>query len=177
MNLVLRTGARTADVVRAARAEVLALDREQALGRVQTMDEIVSASVGSRRFQTLLCAAFGGLALLLAALGLYGLIAWSVAQRTREIGIRMALGAERRTVLGMILLDGLRLAGAGLAIGLVGALVVSRTLQSQLYGVTSSDPLTYGGVAALIAAVAALASLLPALRAASIAPSIALRSE
>jgi putative ABC transport system permease protein len=177
MNLVLRTGARTADVVRAARAEVLALDREQALGRVQTMDEIVSASVGSRRFQTLLCAAFGGLALLLAALGLYGLIAWSVAQRTREIGIRMALGAERRTVLGMILLDGLRLAGAGLAVGLLGALVVSRALQSQLYGVTSSDPLTYGAVAALIAAVAALASLLPALRAASVAPSIALRSE
>ncbi len=177
MNLVLRTRARAAEVVRAVRAEVLALDGQQALGRVQTMDEILSASVGSRRFQALLCSAFGGLALLLAALGLYGLIAWSVAQRTREIGIRMALGAEQRSVLRMIVLEGLRLAGAGLGIGLLGALAVSRALQSQLYGISSSDPLTYVTVAALIAGVAALASLVPARRAASIAPLIALRSE
>ncbi len=124
----------------------------------------MSASVGSRRFQALLCSAFGGLALLLAALGLYGLIAWSVAQRTREIGIRMALGAEQRSVLRMIVLEGLRLAGAGLGIGLLGALAVSRALQSQLYGISSSDPLTYVTVAALIAGGAALASLLPAPR-------------
>jgi putative ABC transport system permease protein len=141
------------------------------------MDEIVWASVGSRRFQALLCGAFGGLALLLAALGLYGLIAWSVAQRTQEIGIRMALGAQRRSVLRMIVLEGLRLAGAGLAIGLLSALAVSRALQSQLYGVSSADPLTYAGVAALIVAVAVVASLLPARRAASIAPLVALRSE
>jgi putative ABC transport system permease protein len=177
MNLVLRTRARAADVVRAVRAEVLALDGQQALGRAQTMDEIVSSSVGSRRFQALLCSAFGGLALLLAALGLYGLIAWSVAQRTREIGIRMALGAEQGSVLRMIVLEGLRLAGAGLGIGLLAALAVSRALQSQLYGVNSSDPLTYVAVAALITGVALLASLLPARRAASIAPMAALKSE
>jgi ABC-type antimicrobial peptide transport system permease subunit len=141
------------------------------------MEDIVSASVGSRRFQALLCGAFGLLAMLLAALGLYGLIAWSVAQRTQEIGIRMALGAQRLSVVKMVVFEGLRLAGAGLVIGLCCALAVSRALQSQLYGVGAADPLTYAAMAALIAGVAALASLLPARRAASIAPLAALKSE
>ena len=177
MNLILRTRSRTADIVRAVRAEVLALAPQQPLGRVQSMDELVAASVGPRRFQALLCSAFGLFALLLSALGLYGLIAYSVAQRTHEIGIRMALGAERGTVLRMVVGEGLRLAGLGLLLGLLGAFAASRALQSQLYGISASDPLTYAGVAALIAAVATLASLVPARRAASVPPLVALRSE
>jgi putative ABC transport system permease protein len=177
MNLVLRTSGGQAEVARAVRAEVLALDPEQAIGRVQTMDEIVSASVGSRRFQALLCGAFGLLAVLLAALGLYGLVAWSVAQRTQEIGIRMALGAPRGTVLRMVVLQGLKLALVGLVFGLGGALAASRALQAQLYGVSATDPLTYAALAALVTAVAALASFVPARRAATIDPQVALKSE
>jgi len=177
MNLLVRARADAGSVARSVRAIVQGLDPAQAIGRVQPMEQVVTLSVGSRRFQALLCTAFGALALLLSALGLYGVIAWSVAQRTQEIGIRMALGAQRATVLRMILLEGLKLAAAGLGIGLCGALLATRLLQSQLYGVSASDPLTYAGVAALIALVAAAASLLPARRAASIAPIDALKSE
>jgi putative ABC transport system permease protein len=177
MNLVLRATGSQAELARAVRAEVLALDPEQAIGRVQTMDDLVSASVGSRRFQALLCGAFGLLAVVLAALGLYGLIAWSVAQRTQEIGIRMALGAPRGSVLRMVVLQGLELAGIGLGLGLAGALAASRALQAQLYGVSATDPLTYAALAALVTAVAALASFVPARRAATIDPQIALKSE
>ncbi|HZR09950.1 MAG TPA: ABC transporter permease [Myxococcales bacterium] len=177
MNLLVRTHADPASISRAVRAQVAALDPSQAIGKVQSMEEIVARSVGSRRFQALLCSAFGALALLLSALGLYALIAWSVTQRKQEIGIRMALGAEKGTVLRMVVLQGVRLAAAGVAVGLGGALAATRMLQSQLYGVSRFDPATYAGVAALIAVVAAVASLLPARRAAAIDPLVAMKSE
>jgi putative ABC transport system permease protein len=177
MNLMIRTRASRGDVVRSVRAELLAIDPQQAIGKVQSMDEIVAASVGSRRFQALLCSAFGLLSMVLAALGLYGLIAWTVAQRTQEIGIRMALGAQRGSVVWLVVGQGLRLAGAGLAVGIGGALAVSRVVQAQLYGISATDVSTYASLALLVGAVALVASFVPARRAATIDPLAALKSE
>jgi putative ABC transport system permease protein len=114
---------------------------------------------------------------LLAAIGMYGVISYSVTQRTQEIGIRMALGAERGSVFGIVLRQGARLAGTGIAIGLMGALAVTRTLSSFLYGVRPTDPLTFGAVVMLLAMVALLACYLPARRATQVDPVIALRNE
>jgi ABC-type antimicrobial peptide transport system permease subunit len=123
------------------------------------------------------CAAFGVLATLLAAVGLYGVMAWSVARRTREIGIRMALGAERAKLIRMVLREVAQFTLIGIAIGVPAALGLSRLVRSQLYGITPSDPLTYAGAVALIALVASLAGFLPARRASRVDPLIALRYE
>jgi ABC-type antimicrobial peptide transport system permease subunit len=137
----------------------------------------MSASLGERRFQMTLLAIFGGIALSLAALGIYGVIAYSVAQRSREIGIRMALGAPAAQVERMVVGAGLKLAGLGIALGSVGAFVLTRSLQTVLYQVSALDPVTFLAVAGLLAGVAALACWAPARRAARVDPMLSLRAE
>ncbi|HZX64910.1 MAG TPA: FtsX-like permease family protein, partial [Myxococcales bacterium] len=136
-----------------------------------------SASLGERRFQMTLLSLFGGVALTLAALGIYGVIAYSVAQRSREIGIRMALGAPAAQVERMVVVSGLKLAGIGIGLGAMGAFVLTRSLQTVLYQVSAVDPATFLSVAVLLAGVAALACWAPARRAARVDPMLSLRAE
>jgi predicted permease len=145
--------------------------------RFRTLSQIYSASIGSRRFNLILVGVFAATALLLAIAGIYGVMAYSVTRRTREIGVRMALGATRENVLGMVLGQGMRTAVIGVAIGIGGSLVLTRTMQSLLFGVTATDPITFAGVALLLAAVALLACYIPARRATKVDPMIALRYE
>ena len=145
--------------------------------RFRTLSQIYSASIGSRRFNLILVGVFAATALLLAIAGIYGVMAYSVTRRTREIGVRMALGATRQNVLGMVLGQGMRTAVIGVAIGIGGSLALTRTMQSLLFGVTATDPVTFAGVALLLAAVALLACYIPARRATKVDPMIALRYE
>jgi ABC-type antimicrobial peptide transport system permease subunit len=144
---------------------------------VRTLDEIVDVDVAERRQQLTLLGAFAGLALILSAVGLYGLLAYNVSARRREIGVRMALGAQAPTVVGAIVGRGMLLTLGGLALGVVAAGVAGRALQSLLHGVASTDPMAFGASAATFVAMAALASALPALRAARVDPMRALREE
>jgi predicted permease len=153
------------------------LDSKLALIHLQTMDVQIADNLSVERLVALLAVSFGVLAMLLAAIGLYGVLAYATAQRTREIGIRMALGAQRGTVIGLVLRDVLWLAGISILATLPVALVLGRLLRSQLYGVSAADPVTLFGGTLLVAAVALLAALLPARRAASIDPMKALRTE
>jgi putative ABC transport system permease protein len=157
--------------------EVHATDPMIAVGRQRTIDEIISKSLARQNFNTLLLTVFAAIALLLAAIGLYGLISYAVGQRTQEIGIRVALGAARSDVLRMIVFEGARQAAIGVAAGLLVAFGVTRFLASLLFGVKAYDPLTFAAVAAIIALVALIASYIPALRAAAIDPNQALRNE
>jgi len=159
------------------RTEVLAMDKDQPLGNPRTLDQVMSASLGERRFQMTLLALFGGIALSLAALGIYGVIAYSVAQRSREIGIRMALGAPAGRVERMVVGAGLKLAGLGILLGSLGAFALTRSLQTVLYQVSALDPVTFLAVAGLLAGVAALACWAPARRAARVDPMLSLRAE
>jgi putative ABC transport system permease protein len=153
------------------------VDKDQPLFQIQTMQQVVDDSVAGRRFQTSLLAAFAAVALGLAAIGIYGLMSYSVSQRTHEIGIRMALGGKRAEILRLVVGRGMVLAMVGVAVGIGGALLLTRFLSSLLYGVGANDPVTFLGVAVLLSAVAALASLIPAWRAARIDPMEALRYE
>ncbi|MEP6496203.1 MAG: FtsX-like permease family protein, partial [bacterium] len=137
----------------------------------------VGDAVARPRLLTVLLGLFGVMGLILGALGIYGVLAYLVTQRTREIGVRVALGAQPRDVLGMVVGSGLRLAAVGVGVGFVGALLLTRFMQGVLYGVSANDPLTFGVVAAALLGVAALASWIPALRAARVDPLVALRSE
>ena len=177
LTLVIRTQGDPRALLPAINRELVAVDPQQPYWAVRTMPELVAASVAQRRFNLVLLAGFAAAALLLAAIGLYGLIAYSVSQRTQEIGIRMALGAGRRLVLGLVLRDGMLLTASGIGIGLVAAALVSRVLRSQLYAIGTIDPLAYGGVVVVFTVVAALASYVPARRAASVDPVEALRTE
>ena len=144
---------------------------------IRTLFEHVGRSLYVERMESVLLAFFGLLALALTAVGIYGVVAYSVAQRTREVGIRMALGAQRRDVLKLILMKGLTLIAWGIAFGLVGCYWLSRLVSSQLYGVSPNDPATLGTVAAVLVGVALLASYLPARRATKVDPLVALRYE
>jgi ABC-type antimicrobial peptide transport system permease subunit len=141
------------------------------------MDNAISDSEAPRRFNTILISSFAGAALLLAILGIYGVIAFTVALRVQEMAIRLALGSKRSGVIGLVLASGAKLAAAGCALGLIGALAASRLIQSMVYGVKSWDPLTLVLAAALVVLLALAASLLPACRAASTNPVEALRGE
>jgi ABC-type antimicrobial peptide transport system permease subunit len=159
------------------REQVRALDLELPIYKAQRMEDYVSDSVAQRRFTGVLVAAFAGAGLLLAIVGLFGLMSYSVAQRKNEIGIRVAVGAERSDILRLVIREGLGLTLAGLAIGLAGTLMVSRILKSQLFGVTATDPATFVGVALALVAVALAACYVPAWRAAHLDPLVALREE
>jgi len=167
----------TAGLVAPLRAAVQELHPHALLIEVRTMEEAIDESLDQRRLVMFLLGAFAALAVGLAALGIYGVISYSVTQRTREIGIRMALGAQAGQVRRMVLGQGLRLSLLGLGLGVVGALALTRVLQSQLYGVSPTDPLTFFALSLLVLAVSALASLLPARRATRVDPMIALRHE
>jgi len=177
MRVALRTKVDPASMTGSVREAIHSIDPDLPLAKVTTLTTLVDESMSQPRFSMLLLATFGALALLLASIGMYGVISYSVEQRTREIGIRMALGAERSNVFGMILAQGARLAGVGITIGLVAALAVTRLLASFLFGVQPTDPLTFGGVALLLLGVALIASYVPARRATRVDPMIALRYE
>ena len=169
-----RPGVRAEDVLR---REVKAVDADLPVYAVRPFDEVLAASNATRRFVMLLVGLFGLAALLLAALGIYGVIAYAVSQQQREIGIRIALGARPGSVVRMVLADGLRLTLVGVACGVVGALATTRLLAGLLFGVGASDPVTFGGIVAVLALVALAACWIPARRAAKVSPLVALRSE
>ncbi|PYV05081.1 MAG: hypothetical protein DMG26_06170, partial [Acidobacteria bacterium] len=175
--LTVRTTSNPLGLSRAAREQVLAIDKDQPVSKVRTMDEVMDASVSAPRFRTLLLALFGVAALLLAAIGIYGVMSYSVSQRTREIGIRMALGAAQPEVIKLVLRQGLALTLAGLGIGLLGALGLTHLLSGMLYEVRPTDPLTFAGVALLLTAISLLANYIPARRATKVDPMVALRYE
>jgi len=175
--VAVRTTGEPRSVLKGATAAIQALDPDLALTQVNTMDDIISLSLSSDRWIVALYAGFGAAALLLAILGVYGVMSYSVAQQTHEIGIRMALGAARADVLRLVMREGLLLSGIGVVIGLGGALALTRLMRTSLYGVSTSDPLTFTGVALLLVAVAIIGCFVPAYRAMRVDPLIALRHE
>jgi putative ABC transport system permease protein len=177
MNVVIRSSGNPLQLAAALRDEVRSLDSNQAISTVRSMDDVVSGSVAQPRFASQILGLFAVLALVLAAVGLYGLIAYTVTQRTHEIGIRMALGAEPRDVLKLVLGQGLKLALVGAAMGIAGALALTRLMQGLLFQVSPTDPVTFISVTALLTIVALAASYLPARRAMRVDPMIALRYE
>jgi putative ABC transport system permease protein len=177
MRVALRTKADPAGITESVRENIHAIDPDLPLARVATLTTLVNDSMSQPRFSVFLLGAFGVLALLLASIGMYGVISYSVLQRTQEIGIRMALGAQRSGVFGMVLGQGARLAGLGIAIGLVFALAVTRLMAGFLYGVRPTDPLTFAGVSLLLLGIALLACYLPARRATRVDPMVALKYE
>jgi putative ABC transport system permease protein len=178
--VMVRTPLDISALMPAIRSAVYGPAGGQPIYDVHTMQQLVSGSMATQRFPMMLLAAFAALALLLASVGIYAVISYSVAGRVHEIGIRMALGAEKQWIFGMVIQQGLRLAAAGLAIGTIAAFLLSQLLRSfshLLYGVNPSDPLTFAGVALLLSAVAVFACYVPARRATRVDPMIALRSE
>ncbi len=177
-NLLIRTqSANPLTVLPSVRQAIRQLDRDQPIADVRTLEAVASQPLALRNFLTYLLGGFASLALLLAAIGVYGVMAYSVAQRLREIGIRIALGASQREVLRIVLGEGARLGVWGVLIGLIGSLGATRLLASQLYGVKATDPWTFGAVAFLLALVAILAAYVPARRAARVDPKTVLRDE
>ena len=177
MNLILRTAGDPHNWAAAARAAVAAVDRDQPVTAINTMEEVLATSTAQQRFSVFLLGVFSTTALVLAAVGLYGAIAYSVAERTQEMGIRIALGAATGDILRMIVGQGLALALAGLAIGTLAALALTRLMSGLLFQVSAADPASFGASALLFAAIAALASYLPARRATRVDPTEALRYE
>jgi putative ABC transport system permease protein len=175
MTLVLRTSVDPLSLVSAVRKQVSDLDKNLPLYGVQTMDDVLSAEVASQRFNAGALAGFAGLAVLLAAVGIYGVMAYAVSQRTHEIGVRIALGAERQNVLRMVLNQGLRLALIGVGLGLAASFALTRLMSSLLFGVRPSDPETFIVVTVALVAVALAACWIPARRATRVDPVIALR--
>jgi putative ABC transport system permease protein len=177
MTLVVRTSSDPLSSINAIRQRILARDKTLVVSEVASLDEIVSDSVAARRFSAFLLAAFAALGLVLASVGVYGVLSYAVAQRTPEIGIRMALGAARNDVLWLIVRSGLRQAFWGVLAGTVAGLALTRLMSGLLFEVSPSDPLSFAGSAVLLAAVACLAGYIPAFRAAQVDPMVALRSE
>jgi putative ABC transport system permease protein len=175
--LVVRARTDPRQMARAVEAAIHRVDPDQAVSNVQTMDDIFSDSVARPRFQLVLLLVFAGIAVLLATIGVYGVVSYSVTQRTQEIGIRVALGARSADVSRLVLREGLLLGGLGVAVGLAAAVASTRVLRSLLFEVTPTDPLTLGAVAGLLLAVALAATLWPARRATKVDPMVALRYE
>lgn len=177
INVAVRSDMSSSAVISAVRGVVRGLDPALPLTKIRALDDVVAASQSRSRFLTLLLTSFAGVALTLAAIGIYGVISYSVAQRTREFGIRMALGAQHGAVLGQVLKGGLLLIIGGVVIGLAGAFGLTRFLSGFLFGVTPTDPITFAGVSLLLGIVALLACYIPARRATRIDPLVALRTE
>ena len=161
----------------AVEREIREVDGSMTAAHVRTMDQMVAESLSRQNFNALLLTIFAAIALLLAAIGIYGLMSYSVEQRMQEIGIRVALGATRGDVVRLMVMQGMKLAGIGIVLGLAAAYGATRALASLLFGVKASDPLTFAAVAAMVSIVAVIASMVPARRAAGIAPSVALRHQ
>ena len=177
MSVVIRAAGSLQLVATAARETVRGMDRDLPLYGLQPMTEVVTASTAQSRFYMMLLGGFAFISLVLAAVGIYGVIAYGVRQRSQEIGIRMALGASRERVVRMVVRQGMTLAVAGAVAGLLGALAAARGLQSLLFEVSARDPAIYAAVAGVLVLVAALASWLPARRAARTDPQLVLRGE
>jgi putative ABC transport system permease protein len=174
MAMVIRTAGDPAAFANTFRREVQALDKDQPVYSVRTMDDVVMNSLGTRRVSTQLFAVFACAALLLAAIGIYGVMAYSVTQRTQEIGLRMALGAQKSDVLALVIRQGMTLTVIGVIVGLAGAFALTRVIGNLLYGVTATDPATFVAIPFLLLFVALLACYLPARRAARLDPTRAL---
>ena len=177
MTFVMKTDGIPKSLAGSVKAQIASVDPELPVANMQSMDEVVANAVKQPRFTTALLASFAGLALLLAGIGIYGVISYSVAQRTREMGIRMALGAQTADVMGMVISQGMRMAALGVAIGIAGAFAIGGLISSLLFGVKATDLSTFATVAALLAAVALLATYIPARRATKVEPMVALRYE
>ena len=177
MTLVVRTALEPVNAIAAIRNQVLSLDPDQPIFDIKTMDERLSSSVAVNRFVMLLIGVFAGLATILAAVGIYGVMAFTVSQRTHEIGVRMALGASARDVIRLVLSRGLMLVSSGMGIGIAGALTLSRVMESLVFEVSTTDPWMFALISAVLAAVAMLSCFLPAYKAVRIDPMIALRYE
>jgi putative ABC transport system permease protein len=177
MRLVIRSTGDPGALTSGMRQAVESIDPTQPISEIHTMDELVAAAISQRRLNMFLLVLFAAIATILAAIGIYGVMAYAVTQRSHEIGIRMALGAEPFDVLKMVVSDGMKLAGIGLLIGIVGASILTRYLASELYGIKASDPVTYVGVALGLTAVTAAACYFPARRATKVDPLSALRHE
>jgi putative ABC transport system permease protein len=176
-DLVIRTTVEPLSIVAAVRSEIHQIDADQPIANIRTMDEVLGEETATRRLGMTLLAAFAGLALLLASLGIYGVLAYFVVQHTQEIGVRLALGAQRRDILGLVLKKGMMLALVGVVIGLGAAFALTRFMASLLYGVGAADPLTYAMITLLLTVVALCACYLPARRATKVDPMVALTYE
>jgi putative ABC transport system permease protein len=173
-DLVIRTAVDPLSIVAAARTEIHQVDPDQPISNIQTMDEVLGDETASRRLGMTLLTIFASLALLLATLGIYGVLAYFVVQHTQEIGVRMALGAQRSDIVGLVVKKGMRLAVLGVVIGLCAAFALTRLMTSLLYGVGTADPVTYAIIALLLTSVALLACYVPARRASKVDPMVAL---
>jgi putative ABC transport system permease protein len=177
INVLTRTNVDPTSLTSAVRGQISALNKDQAVFNVRTMEQIVSQSVATRRFSMTLLTVFAFVALVLASIGIYGMMSYAVAQRTREIGLRMTLGAQRGTVLRMVIGEGMKLAIAGVVLGLIVSVALMRTIKSLLFGVSPTDPATFAAIALLLTFVALLACFFPARRATKVDPMVALRYE
>jgi putative ABC transport system permease protein len=175
--LFVRTAGNPSDLAAPIRAIVASIDRNQPVANIKTLSDVVAATLAPRKFNMLLFALFAVLALLLATLGIYGVMAYSVAQRTHEVGIRMALGAQKSDVLGLIIKNGMMLTIMGVAIGLAIALALTRLMTTLLFGVAPTDLITFAAASAFLILVALLACYIPARRATKVDPLVALRYE
>ena len=176
-DLIVRTTGDPASLIGAVREAVWSVDKDQPISNVRMMDQVLAAAVSRERFQTLLLALFATLALVLACVGLYGVISYAVVQRTHEIGVRMALGAQAGDVVRLVINQGMLLTLIGLVIGVTGAFAVTRVMTEMLFGVTATDPLTFAGVPLVLSVIAFLACYIPARRATKVDPLVALRYE
>jgi ABC-type lipoprotein release transport system permease subunit len=177
LTLVLRTAPEPLSLVSGVRAQVAGPTRDQPIYKVHTMEQIISESLAERRFTMLVLIIFATAALLLAAVGIYGVMSYAVTRRTHELGIRAALGASRREIVGLVVGQGMRLAGIGMVGGLVAAVALTRFMAGLLYGVRPADPATLAGVTLLLGAIAMAACYIPARRATAADPLVALRCE
>lgn len=177
LTLLVRTRSEPLAMAAAVRQEVRAIDKDVPVTQVQTMEKVLGASVAQPRFSMLVVSLFAALALILSAVGIYGVVAYAVSQRAHEIGVRMALGAGANQVLKLVLKDGMALALVGIAIGLLGAFAFTRLMASLLFGIGAKDPATYVSIAVFLALVAFIACYIPARRATKVDPLVALRNE
>jgi putative ABC transport system permease protein len=177
MSLVIRSERDPSTLAPEVRRAIWSVDKDQPIVRVATVEQLVEKSAVERRFALTLFEAFALVALSLAAIGIYGVLSGSVAERTREIGVRSALGASQREIVALVLRQGMTLTGVGVVIGLSGAIIASRVLVTLLFGISHLDPITYAGVITVLLGVSTIACCIPAWRAAGVDPSITLRAE